>query len=58
MSNDSSDILSCNVVTKFGSRTENGNRHRFVAFNYRGFPFLSNRVWRLQKKLKMLYFFF
>ena len=54
MSNDSSDILSCNVVTKFGSRTENGNRHRFVAFNYRGFPFLSNRVWRLQKKLKML----
>ena len=32
-------LILSNVVTKFGSRKKNVNRHRFVAFHERGFPF-------------------
>ena len=42
----------CNVVRKFGSRTKNMNRHRFVAFptKDRGFPFLSGPVCTTTKR--------
>ena len=53
----------CKVVRKFGSRTKNMNRHRFVAFptKDRGFPFLlgpvcttTKREFGVCKVLKML----
>ena len=60
-------LIFCKVVRKFGSRTKNMNRHRFVAFptKERGFSFLLGPVCTTTKRefgffkiLKMLSRFF